>query len=220
MKKLWNVLVLTLAVNFLALAGVVGWLRQEGRLDREKIEAIKAVLFPPTTQPTVQLAENTATTRPVIRLEEMLAKYAGKPPAEQLEYIRQSFDSQMVQLERAQRGLLDLQRQVELAQQKLDGEKAGLEEQRKKLAAQEQESQRLAADKGFQDTLALYQSLPAKQAKAVFMGMDDQTAVKYLQAMEPRAVAKITKEFKSAEETERLKKLMEKMRPAQASTKE
>ena len=36
MKKLLNMLALTLALNFLAVAGSIGWLYQSGRLDRQK----------------------------------------------------------------------------------------------------------------------------------------------------------------------------------------
>ncbi len=219
MKKLLNVLILTLALNFLAVLAVAVWLRSEGRLDRQKINAIKDVLFPPTTQPTTQPVEDQATTRPVIRLEELLAKHAGRPPAEQLEVIRHAFDAQVAQLAQARRGLLDLQRQVELAQQTLDRERTAFEEQRKKFTAQQLASQRLAADKTFQDNLALYQTMPAKQAKTVFLAMDDDTAVKYLQAMEPRTVSKITKEFKTTQEVDRLNKLLDKMRQAQTSAK-
>jgi hypothetical protein len=49
------------------------------------------------------------------------------------------------------------------------------------------------------------------------MTLDDQTVVTYLQAMESRSAAKITREFKSPEEVERLKRLLEKMRQPQAS---
>jgi flagellar motility protein MotE (MotC chaperone) len=220
MKKLWNVLILTLAMNFLAAAGGVGWLYQRGAIDKNKIQAIKAILFPPppmtsaaTTQPATQ-----PTTRPMLKLEELLDKYAGRPPAEQLDYIRRAFDSQMAQLDRAYRGLMDLRQQVELAQQKLDRDRLALEEQQKKLQAQEQESQRLAADKGFQDSLNLYQSMPAKQVKSLFMTMDDDTLVQYLQAMDSRAAAKIIKEFKTPQEVDRLKRIMDRLRQAQTPT--
>ena len=47
MKKLFSVLVLMLALNFLAAGGAVGWLYQSGRLDKTKIAEIRSVLFPP-----------------------------------------------------------------------------------------------------------------------------------------------------------------------------
>jgi len=220
MKKFLNVLSLTLAINFLVVAGFVAFLYRDGRLDRARITAIKEILYPPpppeapATQPvTDQLAE------PTMKLEELLARTAGRPAAEQLDYIRKSFDSQMAQLDRAHRELLGLNQQVEQARAKLNEERKALDEKEKKLADREQQAQRLASDQGFQDSLALYQTLPAKQVKTIFMGLEDATVIQYLQAMESRAAAKITREFKTTEESERLKRLLERMRQPQAAVK-
>src|SRR4051812_12666320 len=220
MKKLLNVLSLTLALNFLAVAGFVAYLYRDGRLDRARITAIKDVLYPaappeaPATQPvTDKLAE------PTLKLEELLAKTAGRPAAEQLDYIRKSFDSQMAQLDRAHRELVDLNQQVEAARTKLNDERKALDEKEKKLVDRDQQSQRLASDQGFQDSLSLYQTLPAKQVKTIFMGLEDATVIQYLQAMESRSASKITKEFRTPEETQRLARLLEKMRQPQAAAK-
>jgi len=220
MKKFLNVLSLTLAINFLVVAGFVAFLYRDGRLDRARITAIKEILYPPpppevpATQPvTDQLAE------PTMKLEELLARTAGRPAAEQLDYIRKSFDSQMAQLDRAHRELLGLNQQVEQARAKLNEERKALDEKEKKLADREQQAQRLASDQGFQDSLSLYQTLPAKQVKTIFMGLEDATVIQYLQAMESRAAAKITREFKTTEESERLKRLLERMRQPQAAVK-
>ena len=220
MKRLWNILVLTLALNFVLLAAVVGYIHQTAHVNHGKIQAIKDVLFPPepvTAPPTTQPV---ATTQPTLRLEELLARSAGRPPAEQLEFIRQSFDSQMAQLDRAHRALLDLQRQVKLAQDKLAADRAALEQEKTTVASQKSDAERLAADKGFQDSLALYQTMPPKQVKTLFMGMDDPTVNRFLQSMEPRVAAKITKEFKAPDEVERLKRIMETMRQPQVAAKE
>ena len=220
MKKLLNVLVLTLAINFLCVAGFVAYLYRDGRLDRGRVSAIKQILYPPppieapATQPvTDQLAQ------PTMKLEELLARTAGRPAAEQLDYIRKSFDSQMAQLDRAHRELIDLNQQVERARGKLNEERKALDEKEKKLADREQRAQRLASDQGFQDSLNLYQTLPAKQVKTIFMGLEDATVIQYLQAMESRSAAKITREFKSPEESQRLSRLLEKMRQPQAAAK-
>jgi hypothetical protein len=211
MKRLLNLLAWTLALNFLAVAGGVGYLFQSGRLDRARIVAIKDIINPagsgvvPATQPT-------PATQPALKLDELLAQHAGRPPVEQLQYIRQAFDAQMVQLERAQQEMQALRAQAEAAQAAARREQEALETARKKLEAKEKETQQQASDKGFQDTLALYNSLPAKQAKTLFMSLDIDKAVEYLQAMEPRVAARITKEFKTPEETERLKKILDRLR--------
>ena len=216
MKRLFNVLVLTLALNFLAIAGLVGWLHQTKRLDRAKIDAVRAILFPKEapSAPTTQPASADPTTQPALNLDALLAKTAGRSATEQVRFIQQTFDAQMVQLERRERELADLQRQVELAKERLTRDRADIDRQRADLASMRDEQTRLAGDKGFQDSLALYNSLPSKQAKQVFMTLDDATVMSYLQAMEPRAAARIVKEFKSPEELKRIQTIMERMRQA------
>jgi hypothetical protein len=221
MKKLFHVLVMLLAINFLIMAGAAGWLYREGRLDRENLLAIREVLFPApppaVPEPAVPAPEQVP---PLLKLEELLAVSAGRPAAEQLEYIRRSFDAQMAQLERAQRELIHLQRQVELAQRQLGRDRAALQAEQATLAARKEEAQRLNTDQGFQDSLALYQTLSPRQVKAIFMDLDDQAVMRYIQAMEPRSASKITKEFKTAQELERLRTILEKMRQAEVSTME
>lgn len=220
MKKLLSVIILTLAINFLALAGGVGWLVQSGRLDREKVHTIKEIVFPaPATQPTTQPVEE-PTTQPTLRLEELLAKSTGRTATEQVEFITNAFEAQMAVLDRRNQELIDLQRQVDLAKQQITKDRTELDGRKKTLDNREQEGLRLAGDKGFQDSLTLYTSMPAAQVKRVFSGLDDQTIMNYLQAMQPRTASKIIKEFKSPDETERIQKILERMRLAQAPTKE
>ena len=219
MKRIISVISLTLAVNFLALVAAIFWLHSSGRLDAASARAIKDILFPPpqpASTPTTQPADADGRSRAVLRLEELLAKTAGRPASEQLEAIRGSLDAQAAQLDHAHRKLLALQQQVDAAQAQVKVDRAALDADRKALETREKEAQRLATDKGFADSLALYETLPTKQVKSIFMGLEDATVIQYLQAMDARAASKITKEFKSPEEVERLKKLMERMR--QAST--
>ncbi|HMB96630.1 MAG TPA: hypothetical protein VKK61_11370, partial [Tepidisphaeraceae bacterium] len=168
-----------------------------------------------TTQPSEQ-----PTTQPIMRLDELLAKATGRGASEQVEFIQHAFDAQMAILDRRQREMVDLQRQVDLSREQMTKDRALLAQQKQALDAREQESNRLANDKGFQDSLSLYNTMPAKQVKTIFMGLNDQTIRNYLEAMQPRTAAKIIKEFKSPEETDRIQKIMEQMRLAQVSTKE
>lgn len=220
-RKLGQVLVLTLAINFLALAGIVGWLWQSGRLGKEQVGKIKEVLFPPEAKAEVTLDEpanaSLATTQPVVKLEELLAKAAGRTAAEQVEFIQQAFDSQRSELDRRFREVEDMRRQVDLAQKQLAADRAASDAKEKQLTDREQSAQKTASDKGFQDALVLYQALPSKQVKELFGGLDDQTVVRYLQAMPPRTASKIVKEFKTPDETTRIQRVLEKMRQNQAS---
>ncbi len=214
MKQIWNILVLLLALNFLAVAVVLGWLYGSGRLDRPKVQAIGEILFPKAVaaQPATQPAKADPTTQPTLRLEELLAKVAGRSADEQVGFIQHAFDERMAQLDRRQRELDDFQRQTDLVRMRLADDRAAVDRDRKALEEQEKATARLQEDKGFQDSLKLYVTMTPKQAKAIFAKLDDQTIIQYLQAMPSRTAAAILKEFKAPDETERIRKVLEKMR--------
>ena len=221
MKKLGGVIVMTLAINFLAAAGGIGYLFHSGKLDRAKVATIKELVFAPqgpagsaTTQPSTQ-----PTTKPVNSLEELLAKASGRTAGEQVEFIQRSFDAQMALLDRRQRELTDLQRQVDLAKQQMERDRVALEKGRTELTARQEMAKKLETDKGFQDSLQLYNTMPGKQVKTIFMAMDDATMRQYLQSMQPRVAARIIKEFKSPDELTRIQKVMEAMRTSEQTAK-
>jgi hypothetical protein len=214
MRTAWNVLVLTLAMNFIAAAGGVVWLQQTGRLDRERLLAVKQVLFPDPEPPEVEAPPLELVESPTRRLEALLEWQAGEP-AEQVQAMQHAFDAQMVQLDRRQREMADLQRQVELAQQQLARDRQVLERERQTLEQQQQETARLAADRGFQDSLDRYNVMPARQVKSIFMDLEDEAVMRYLQAMQPRSAARIMREFKSQDELRKIQAVLEMMRQSE-----
>jgi hypothetical protein len=220
MKKLFSVLSMVLAINFLAVMGGVGWLWQSGHLDRAKAEAVKEVLFPTTatSQPTTEPSAAAPVTQPFVNLDELLARHAGTTAGEQVEVIQQSFDVQSAQLDRRKRELDALAEQVAREQKRLADAGSSLELARKQLDEREKQDENRAGDKGFQDSLQLYNAMPAAQVKKVFMSLPIETVVSYLQAMQPRSATKIIKEFKSPQETELIHQVLEKMRQGGPST--
>jgi len=132
--------------------------------------------------------------------------------------MQTSFDTQMTILDRRFQDLSDQRKTLEQARTQLDKDREKLLAEQKQLTTAEQAQAKLQTDKGFQETLELYSTMPAKQVKTIFMSLTDDTMIQYLRAMEPRVATKIIKEFKSPEENERVGKVMEKMRQAQAST--
>ncbi|HEY2586508.1 MAG TPA: hypothetical protein VGI81_12155 [Tepidisphaeraceae bacterium] len=221
MKRLWDLLVLTLAMNFLLLAGAVGWLYQSGRLDKERVGKVKEALFPPTTQPV-------ATTQPAVdpatasreQLDALLAQHAGLPAGQQVEFIRQTFDAQMAQLDRRTRELADLKTQIDMANAKLATDRAALDADRKRLTDEQERAKRLAADEGFQQSLDLYNSMPAKQVKSIFLTLNDDAVLQYLRAMDSGTAGKIIKEFKTPDELDRVQRILERMRKGNPTTRE
>jgi flagellar motility protein MotE (MotC chaperone) len=221
MKKILSVLTLTLAMNFLALAGGIGWLVMSGKLDREKIALIRELLFPApppapevlTTQPTTR-----PTSGPSAQLDELLAKYSGRRVDEQVELVQQSIDAQAAALDRRSRELDHLMAQILREKSELTRKSTDIDAERKRLADREQQQIAQASDKGFQDSLKLYTSMPPKNAKSAFMSMPDEAVARYLQSMSPRTATKIIKEFKSPDEMDRINRVMERLRSGNATT--
>ncbi len=218
MKKILNVIVLTLAMNFLLVLAGSAALLTKSHMDRDKFTAVKKLLFD-TSQPTTAPAstEPVATTEPADRLADLLAKASGKPAGEQVDFIRQAFDTEMAQLDRKQAELTDLQHQIDLARKQSTLDRAKIEQEQKDLQEQQDQQTKLASDKGFQTSLDLYNVMQPKQVKAIFLNLSDDTVMQYLQAMEPRQAAKIIKEFKLPEETARIEKVLEKIRQSQTA---
>lgn len=230
MKKLINVIALALAANFLVAAGGVGWLVRTGHLDKARAAEVKRVLFPgPATRPTagVTLAAAAAatTTRPAAdpdaddagpHIDALLAKATGRPAGEQVAVVRQAFDAQSAELDRRRRELLDLRHQVEVGRAAVADDRARLAADRKTYDDGVAAAGRLAEDKGFQETLAVYQAMSSKQVKTLFMSQPEDRVGQYLQAMPPKTAARIMKEFKTADETDRLQRVLERMRAAAA----
>jgi hypothetical protein len=221
MKKIFDLLVLTLAVNFLIAVGALGWLYKSGHLDKERAGKIKEVVFPPATQaaPTTQPAADTGD-HSREQLDALLAKHANLPAGQQAEFVRQAFDSQIAELERRARELHDLQMQVDLANSKLLSDRAALEADRKKLTDDQEQAKKLASDQGFQDSLTLYNSMPSKQVKSIFMALTDDAMMQYLRAMDSTAASKIIKEFKTPDELDRVQRILEMMRKGGPTTRE
>ncbi|MGC4034168.1 MAG: hypothetical protein QM754_21015 [Tepidisphaeraceae bacterium] len=222
-KKLFGVVTGVFALNFLAIAAGIGFLVFTHKLDREKVQAVREIILngaatQPSTQPTTQQAATQPSPEdaPMLRLDALLAKYSRRPAGEQIELVRAELDSQAATVERRRREVADQRVQIENARSDLKNQLEKLDTDRKQFEAEKTEQARLAADAGFQKTLELYQQLPAKQIKTMFAGMDDETVVRYLQAMDTRQAGSVLKEFKTPQETTRAQGILEKMRAAQA----
>lgn len=216
MKKLLHVITVTLAINFLGVLGAMGWLVGSGKLTRERVAVIRKALAEPTpaeasatptTQPSTQPAADTMS-----QLEELLRQHAGRPMTEQVQFLQQRFDVQATALDRRARELSDLQRQIDLAQQKLAADRRRFESEQAAFLSERRQASAVVQDQAFEDSLVLYTKMGSRQVKQVFAGLDDATVVRYLRAMDPRIAAKIIKEFKTPDEIARIQRIMESLR--------
>ena len=128
---------------------------------------------------------------------------------------QQSMDKQ--QSARAEADLKSLWRNIELNRTQLQREQDAFKEQRRKFDQTVKLWEQERADEGFKQTVTLYEQLPAKQVKQMFMDLMDQPGgfdqvVQYLAAMQPRKAAGVLEQFKQPEEVTRAVALTERLR--------
>ena len=211
-KKIGSVLVVTLALNCVALLVAAAMLAQKAGLDGEKIAEVRGVLFPePEPEEPADSAEEPAEPTAAEQLDALLADASGVEPAE-VGDASAKLDARAADLERALREVADRRRQVEAATRELAGERTAFEAERAAWRRRVERAADAAGDAGFAESLAVYESLPARQVKALFDGLGDAAVLAYLRAMEPRLSAKVLKEMRTPDEQERARRILELMR--------
>jgi len=213
MKRLFNLVAWILAMNFLAALGGVVYLNRTGHLNKATALAIKALLYPPPVPPPVaQAAPPDPSTQPSLVLDDLLRQASGRSALDQVNFIQQTFDARMAELDRRQIEMRDQQNQIDLVSAKLAADRTALEKEKKEVADREQQDTKLLTDQGFQDTLQLYNSMPPLQVKKIFMTLKDQTVAEYLQAMDPGTASKIIKQYKTPDEILKIQGILEMVR--------
>jgi flagellar motility protein MotE (MotC chaperone) len=149
-------------------------------------------------------------------LEQLLAEQPATPHVAVTAQVDEAVAAQAQELERRGREMIDLRRQLTLAQRQVLADRQAVEAGEAALAQKVDRQAELAADEGFQSTLAFYESMPAKQAKDLFLNMDEPAVATYLAAMKSRSAGKIVKEFKQPDERDFLQRVMAEMRSAES----
>lgn len=219
MRRAWDIVSFLAVIHLLALLGFVGWLWQSGRLSGERVQNIRAMLAMTIAQEKDQALQDAAEAEKK-RLDAVAAARRANPPmpaAQHNEAINTLREQQQRALDRLEDEKKLLLAQLNRISRDYDTAKSAfLEQQRQWYASVESERKR-KEDEQFKQALKLYESIPAKQARDMLLKLVADTggmeqAVAYLDAMNPRAAAKILREFKSDPQTELAKELLEELR--------
>ncbi len=214
LKKLLLALVVTASINFVGLVVATAMLATKVDLSREKLTEVKDVLFPPPAEPEpLEIVDDTPPKPTAMEsLYALLDAQSGKPADERVDSVSREMDARLASVMREKRTLEDRLAQLARASGALAAERKAHAEtvadwQRRVAAAADR-----AEDAGFAETLTLYEAMAARQVKDVFEGLDDEVALQFLRAMDPRKASKVLKEFEAGPETERVRRLLEMMR--------
>jgi len=221
MKTLVAVISLLAVIHVLAAAGFVGWMVATERVNQQRLEKLQAI-FEKTIPEAEAEAEKQAKVDAEAREQaERLAALEGKSAgpesiSQRLEADQQRNEITLRQIERTRQEVESLQRNLRLAQQRVEDQYEQLQAEKKELEKRLADIEKQRNDEGFKKAVELYQTLPSKQTKAMFVnlmreGNVDQV-VAYLEAMEPRKAAAVLEEFKTPDEVAKATELTERLR--------
>jgi len=219
MSTLRHAFVWLAVLHFIMLMGVAVWAFGTNRINADRITNVKDI-FALTIDD--ELKQEELAQQQVEQEKSQIEETARRngtgpaPIAERLEDENLRNELTMRKLDRKEKDIKILQRNLFLARQLMDSQKEDIEKIRQELDTRLKDTQTQLNDEGFQKTVTLFEGLPAKQTKQMFMhlitGNQTEQVVAYLEAMKPRKATSILKEFKTPEEITAVVELTERLR--------
>ncbi|MHC4416012.1 MAG: hypothetical protein ACYS0G_12080 [Planctomycetota bacterium] len=218
MRTAWSVVSFLAVVHLLALGMFIGWLWQSNRLSADRVESMRALFA--MTVPEARAAAERAVQETRMQAEGLELEARQRRPPLSSEAQIELVTRVQQQTEQSARRLNDVKeqllRQLALATEQVDVERAALDAERRAWEEGVGAARERKADDQFTKAVKLLESLPPKEAKRkivelVDSGKTDQ-AVAYLDAMSQRAAGKILAQFKTDQENELATELLERLR--------
>lgn len=201
MKGVW-ILISTLALaNFLAMVGLVGWLKATDRIDSSRIATVRD-MFSTTVSEERAAADAVKAAEEAAARKQEEAAIAGAPPLSASEAMgteRVQSEQQRQHVERLRREVEDLQRSLARERDELDDQWGQLRAERAAFQAMREQLAALEGSAQFERALRLYESLKPEQTQALMQELitagNIEQVVSYLNAMQTRTASKVLAEF-------------------------
>ncbi len=221
LKTLWKAVVALLIIHVLALAGLLTWLWQSGRLDEARVHRIVDMLKTTVAQETAKDAAAKAAAQQAQAAAENAQRLMGLGQATLLGGNQLATDARdreifRQQVERMEREKQDLMRQIQVAQDTLTKQKADFEAQQAAFQKAVEVEVKRRSDRDFLQAVQMYEQLKASQVKAMFQDLIQQNqvhqVVDYLAAMQVRKAAAVLKQFTTPQEIVQATDLVQRLR--------
>lgn len=202
MKKIWMMVSVLALANVAAVAALLGWLGMTGRLDTERVRAVRVMLAEPVSEQKAREAD--AQTQADQQAQEAAAAEASSKPAATaaerlaIQQLADEIVQQRVQL--LDKQVKTLKAGLDRERRELNQRQAEFKAERDKFLAYRKRIEDMEKDAQFQKALDGYAKLKPADTKAIFQVLIDQgqteQVVAYLNKMQTRIRAKVIKEFK------------------------
>lgn len=214
MKQAWTITSFVAVVNLLVLLFLAGWMWQTGRLDADRIDALRSWIS--SSPEEVVEPQAPSGTDGVV---EAASGFSSQQRLEWLEHWRMQSEQRLQGLvEEAERRSLEVQARLT----ELELQKQSLAAKEQALRDQLQERDRRVNDEAFKQTVRLYEQARPDRAKAWLLLLVEEgqmdRAVQYLSAMESRSASRILQTFDAGTELRLAKDLLEAMSGGSVAT--
>jgi len=221
LRAIWFAISIALLLNFLALAGLVGWLYGTGRLDRGRVVRMVS-MFQMTLDQQAQAearAKEEAQAKAHAQAEaEHYRRVSAGPQSvnDRLALVQQAQDIAAERDNRQDDDLETVRRNLDQAWQALRQQRAAFDAERKAFDLQTEKIRKQRENEAFRQAVALYESLPPKQArdqfKQLITGGRIAQVVDYLSSMNKRKAVGVLSEFKDPADVPVATDLLERLR--------
>lgn len=221
MRSVLMSILLLLALHFVALGGVVGWLGATDRLSEERarrvVEMFELTVAEQEQREAEREREEEAEREKAREAARLEAVAEGPQTLQDRLAAEQRADAlAMHRVERLQRETEDLRQQIERAKKLISDQQDALKAEREQFQQQVEAHNERRSSEDFQQTVQMYEQLRADQAKRMFQELladgEQELVVDYLAAMQLRKASKVLKAFQTDEEIEQATALLERLR--------
>jgi len=214
-------IVVLLALHFVALAGLVGWLGMTGRLNEQRAKRVVEMFDTTIAEQKKQQAEARAKAEKAREKAEKAARLEAVSDGPQTLQARLAAEQRadalaMHRVERLERDTSDLRQQMERAKELISEQKQQLKAEREKFRETVEQRNEKMRSAQFKQTVRMYEQLGADQAKRMFQELMNQgqtdRVIDYLAEMQLRKAGKILQSFETPPEIKQATRLLEKLR--------
>ena len=196
MKRAWNIVSFVAVVNLLTVLIVVAWAWQSGRLDADRLTAIRSILFESDPESTTSVDQST-----------VVVPTSMDIPLGSSDRLAWFDQWEMEQEQRLQQLMGEAERRSREVQNRLNAleqERLAFEAERAAHTEAVDAAATVEAEQRFQQTVRLYERARPATAKIWLVAMIDQwgmeQAGRVVAAMDQRAAARLLQAFESDEE--------------------
>lgn len=216
MKRIWTILSVLALANVVALGGFVGWLGQTGRLNADRLRAVREMFSETIAAEKARLDVQAKQAAEAEKAKQNELSGEARTASELVAMRLNATDVDLQRIERLRREVEDLQRILSRDQASLDSQVATFHAERDAFNAMRERMKEIEGGDQFRKSVGVLESVKSTEAMQM---LDDllkkgnrEQVVSYLNTMDERIRSKVLSEFIKAGQPDVAADLLEALR--------